>query len=126
MDPKVDVFITKPLNHEQLMHEWESIRNSIACLQSGIDDEFERWNLYLFYLVEQDAMEDINLKYKIEHDTLSARKILIPRSEYEGEKCFEAVVNKFIEYQFEAKEMEAVEEFAKSEDVETIFKTRQR
>lgn len=126
MEPRVDVFITEPLGHDELAQEWENIRNRIAYKQSSIEDEFERWNHYLFYLVEEDVMNDINLKYNIEHDTLSSRKILIPRSECRNKDCFETVVNKYIEYQFEAKDMEVVEEFAKSEDVQTIFKTRQR
>lgn len=126
MEPSVEIFITEPLGHEELIQEWENIRNRIAYMQSCIKDEFERWNHYLFYLVEEDVMDDINLKYKIEHDTLSSRKILIPKSEYGNADCFEAVVNKYIEYQFEAKELEAVEEFKKSEDVQTIFKTRQK
>ena len=126
MEPSVEVFITEPLGHDELAQEWENIRNRIAYRQSSIEDEFERWNHYLFYLVEEDVMNDINLKYKIEHDTLSSRKILISKSDYGDEDCFEAVVNKYIEYQFEAKEMEVFEEFEKSEDIQTIFKIRQR
>lgn len=126
MEPSVEVFITEPLDHEALINEWESIRNNVAYLQSRIDDEFERWNHYLFYLVEEDVMDDINLKYMIEHDTLSARKILIPHSEYKDAECFDAVVNKYIEYQFEAKELEVVDAFTKSEEVRTILKRRQK
>ena len=77
----VDVFITRPLNHNDLREKWKDIRNDIAENQRYIDDEFERWNHYLFYLAEEDAVNDIPLKYQIEHDTISSRKIVISAKE---------------------------------------------
>ena len=58
INSKVDVFITKPLNHNDLQNYWQFIRNDIAEKQRLIDDEFERWNHYLFYLAEEDAVND--------------------------------------------------------------------
>ena len=92
---KVDVFITKPLNHDDLRDKWQDIRNDIAERQRMIEDEFERWNHYLFYLAEEDAANDISLKYKIEHDTVSSRKIVISTKEYSMDD-FEEVIGRYI------------------------------
>jgi len=55
---------------------WEDISNAIALYyQTKIETDFERWNLYLFYLSEQ-KMEK-GLKYRIENDPISSRKIVI-------------------------------------------------
>ena len=122
-DQKVDVFITRPLDRSGLEAEWISIRNEVANIQSKVEDEFERWNHYLFYLVDDDVMNDINLKYKIEHDTISSRKILIAQSKYR-EDGFDAVVKKYIQYAFNPRYFEIVEEFDKSKDVLELLESR--
>lgn len=120
---RVALFITHPLGHEQLMEEWEAIRNEVANCQSGVEDEFERWNHYLFYLVEDEVMRDTNLKYKIEHDTISSRKILVSRAEYQ-EDGFEAVVGKYIQYAFEPHYFEELDQFEKNRDVLNLLRDR--
>ncbi|WP_026966535.1 ABC-three component system middle component 1 [Algoriphagus terrigena] len=55
---------------------WEEISNAVALYyQTKIETDFERWNLYLFYLSKQ-KMEK-GLKYRIENDPISSRKIVI-------------------------------------------------
>ena len=49
---KVDVFFTRLLSEETLTSQWKEIRNYVALNQLDLDDEFERWNFYLFYVVE--------------------------------------------------------------------------
>ena len=120
---KVDIFITAPLGYEALKTEWVAIRNEVANLQSLADDEFERWNHYLFYLVEDDALRDINLKYKIEHDTISSRKILISQNEYAVDG-FESVVKKYIQYAFEPRYFEELDQFEKSREVVELLSNR--
>lgn len=120
---RVDIFITQPLDHEKLKSEWEAIRNEVANSQSMIDDEFERWNHYLFFLVDEKSMLDINLKYKIEHDTISSRKILISQKEY-TEDGFETVVKKYIQYAFEPHYFEEMVEFEKNSEVLALLKDR--
>jgi len=120
---RVDIFITRPLDHDKLKAEWEAIRNEVANCQSAVDDEFERWNHYLFYMVEAEAMRDINLKYKIEHDTISSRKILISHSEY-AEDGFEAVIRKYIQYTFEPHYFEELDQFEKSREVMELLSNR--
>ena len=120
---RVDIFITQPLDHEKLKSEWEAIRNEVANCQSMIDDEFERWNHYLFFLVDEKSMLDINLKYKIEHDTISSRKILISQNDY-VENGFDAVVKKYIRYAFEPHYFEELDQFEKSRDVLALLNNR--
>ena len=119
----VDIFITHPLNHDSLKAEWEIIRNEVANYQSTVEDEFERWNHYLFFLVDENSMRDINLKYRIEHDTISSRKILISQNEY-VEDGFEAVVKKYIQYLFEPHYFEELEQFERSREVKTLLSNR--
>ena len=113
---KVDVFITKPLNHDDLQEQWKNIRNDIAESQRFIDDEFERWNHYLFYLADEEAIKDIALKYQIEHDTISSRKIVIPAKEY-SEHDFNVVISRFIKYSFDEDVYEEMDDFHKDPTV---------
>ncbi len=109
----VDVFITRPLNHNDLREKWKDIRNDIAESQRFIDDEFERWNHYLFYLAEEDAVNDVSLKYQIEHDTISSRKIVISTKEYR-EHDFNVVIKRYIKYSFDEEEYEEMDDFHKN------------
>ena len=49
--------------------------------QTEFIDEFERWNFYLFYVVEDKNTIDRSLKHEIEHDTISSRKIIVSRKD---------------------------------------------
>ncbi|MBE8714791.1 ABC-three component system middle component 1 [Sphingobacterium hungaricum] len=84
---KIHTFFVKFPSEASLAKDWENLSNSIAVYyQSQLPDEFEIWNLYLFYITE--SICDKHLKYKIENDTVSSRKILLS---YNGE-----VNNEFI------------------------------
>lgn len=59
-----------------LKNNWREVSNFIALhFQNKLENEFERWNLYLFFLIEQGIGND--LKYQIENNTFSSRKIII-------------------------------------------------
>jgi len=59
-----------------LSEEWSEIRNFIAYkFQANVDDEFCKWNIYLFFILPIPISLDI--KYKIENDTFSSRKVVI-------------------------------------------------
>jgi hypothetical protein len=61
---------------ELIQLHWEDISNAIALYyQTKIETDFERWNLYLFYLNEQKVEK--SLKYRIENDPISSRKIVV-------------------------------------------------
>jgi len=69
------VFIKSP-TQDRLTEIWNDISNAVAIYyQTKLDSEFERWNLYLFYILELEVEK--GLKYRIENDPVSSRKIVI-------------------------------------------------
>jgi|WetSurMetagenome_2_1015567.scaffolds.fasta_scaffold260886_2 hypothetical protein len=86
----IPIFFIRVDNEINLSHNWEKINNYIAShFQIYLNTEYETWNIYLFFLL--DKMEDISLKYKIENDKFSSRKIIIinPPKNYDDivEEC---------------------------------------
>jgi len=66
---------------------WKEMRNFIAIeFQNTLFNEFERWNIYLFYNVSSTISNE--LKYQIENDTFSSRKIVI-----EGKSDYTEIIN---------------------------------
>lgn len=69
------IFLQIP-NEKFLLENWKAITNSIALnYQKHLETSFEKWNIYLFFLTSQ-AIVDIDLKYTIENNTFSSRKII--------------------------------------------------
>ncbi|OMP74733.1 ABC-three component system middle component 1 [[Flexibacter] sp. ATCC 35208] len=67
-------------NEEELKNIWETISNFIAInFQAKIKDQFSKWNIYLFFQIQENIGDD--LKYKIENSTFSSRKIVIEGKE---------------------------------------------
>lgn len=65
------------LNAEELKNDWVRITNLIAIhYQSNLNSDFERWNLYLFFILPKDVNIPDDLKYTIENNTFSSRKIV--------------------------------------------------
>lgn len=112
---KVDVFFTRLLDEETLASRWKEIRNCVALNQLDLDDEFERWNFYLFYVVDNKAI-DINLKYEIEHDTISSRKMVVNATTVDDELC-DMLIKKYIKYDIENKEQIFKRHFMKDEQI---------
>ena len=65
--------------------------------QMGNLDDFERWNFYLFYVVENKSKIDRTLKYEIEHDTVSSRKIIIDCAEF-TDGNYDTLIASYIKY----------------------------
>ena len=118
IDSDIDVFVTKVLDEQTLSSSWKAIRNHVARSQYDLNDEFERWNFYLFYVVDTPKI-DLNLKYEIEHDTISSRKMVVDASAVDDELC-DKLVKKFIKYDIENKEQKFNKFFTKNELVERI------
>tara|TARA_R110002012_G_scaffold172983_1_gene337797 strand:- start:2866 stop:3396 length:531 start_codon:yes stop_codon:yes gene_type:complete len=69
------IFLKMP-NEKYLAENWKSVTNSVALnYQNYLQTSFEKWNIYLFFLMSQ-TLEDMNLKYTIENNTFSSRKIV--------------------------------------------------
>jgi hypothetical protein len=61
-----------------LQENWEKMQKAIAgYYQTGLADEaeFERWNIYIFYLCRELVASE--LKYKIQNDKFSSRKVVV-------------------------------------------------
>ena len=98
----IDIFVTEPMSVADLEEEWIMIRDNIAMkYQRSLTDDFERWNFYLFYVVEDIESLRRNLKFKIEHNTLSSRKIIISAKEIEGNDIPEYLIHKYLCYTIE-------------------------
>lgn len=92
------VCVTKCLTEDKLRKNWRNYRNDFAVeYQTDDIDEFERWNFYLFYVVDNKNAIDRNLKYEIEHDTISSRKIVVSKDELQDENG-ESLVARYIKY----------------------------
>ena len=95
---KILVCVTKCLTEDELRENWRNYRNDFAVeYQTDDIDEFERWNFYLFYVVDNKNAIDRNLKYEIEHDTISSRKIVVSKDELQDENG-ESLVARYIKY----------------------------
>lgn len=117
IESDIDVFVTQVMSEETLATEWKAIRNRVAMRQVELDDEFERWNYYLFYVANVDV--NPNLKYAIEHDTISSRKMVITAQSVDDELC-DSLVRKYIKYDLENKETTFNRVFAKNDLVKRI------
>ena len=95
---KILVCVTKCLTEDELRETWRNYRNDFAVeYQTDDIDEFERWNFYLFYVVDNKNAIDRNLKYEIEHNTISSRKIVVSKDELQDENG-ESLVMRYIKY----------------------------
>lgn len=95
---KILVCVTKCLTEDELRETWRNYRNDFAVeFQTDDIDEFERWNFYLFYVVDNKNTIDRSLKYEIEHDTISSRKIVVSKDELQDENG-ESLVMRYIKY----------------------------
>lgn len=98
--------------------EWKMIRDDIAMkYQRSLTDDFERWNFYLFYVVEDIESLQRNLKFKIEHNTLSSRKIIISVKEIEGKDIPKYLIHKYLCYTIETEKDVYGKPFVKNDKV---------
>jgi len=76
---EISVFSFLFETEDYLNDNWGKITSSIASYyQSAFENEeneFERWNIYILFLVKNSV--GIQLKYKIENDKFSSRKIVV-------------------------------------------------
>lgn len=94
---EIIVAMTPVLTSEELKKSWCDFRNyMIDEYQLGDIDEFTRWNFYLFYVVEDKNKIDRNLKYKVEHDTISSRKIVVNADE--AKDGLQTLIDKYIKF----------------------------
>lgn len=83
-------FIQVNCAEKELDIKWKRIVDYIGVhFQTTLENEFSIWNIYLFFILKNKISS--SLKYKIENDTFSSRKIVI-----EDKKTNEEIVNEHI------------------------------
>ena len=77
---------------ELLEGYWLNIQNYIAYeFQVKLPDDFSKWNLYLFFKISSPIQRD--LKYRIENNTFSSRKIVIDKPVTDAEIVAQHILN---------------------------------
>lgn len=72
----VSLFVVSFNDETQLANNWDRVSSFIgAYYQSNLKTEYERWNVYILYIIGQKIQQ--GLKYKIENNRFSSRKIVI-------------------------------------------------
>lgn len=117
----IKIFITKEMSEAELRTQWRYIRDLIANEQKSLNDDFERWNFYLFYRLEGDI--DVSLRHLIEHDTISSRKIIVSAEEY-GENDFDRLIEKYIKYTIGPEVEKEMPVFEKDTEAVKVLKDR--
>jgi len=94
------------LDEEKLNNDWIRITNFIAIhYQSSLVSDFERWNLYLFFLLPDEIVVSDDLKYAIENNTFSSRKIIEVAS-LTAKSLIEKHINNFLTIEGDAENAE--------------------
>lgn len=119
IESDIEVFVTHVMDEKTLATQWKEIRNQVALNQTDLDDEFERWNFYLFYVVD-NPVADLNLKYEIEHDTISSRKMVV-RADTVSDALYSSLVSKYIKYDLDGREVIFDKVFEKNSSVERFL-----
>lgn len=89
---KAHCFFTYISDESTLKDNWIKISNYIALkFQNTLENEFERWNIYLFIVSDNEISDE--LKYQIENDTFSNRKIIITPKQPFDEIIKEHILN---------------------------------
>ncbi|WP_430412338.1 ABC-three component system middle component 1 [Kordia sp.] len=88
----IPTFFIYPENDKLLEENWIKIADTIAVdFQARLLDEFSAWNIYLFYVIDIPIRKE--LKYKIENDTFSSRKIIVDNTIDEDSMITEHIIN---------------------------------
>lgn len=95
---KIHLFLLH-FDAEETMHKnWQKIANAIAFyFQQKLNNDFEKWNTYLFYSTNQPVSNE--LKYIIENDTFSSRKILVENNTNLNKVFEEHISNKDLSFE---------------------------
>ena len=115
IESDIEVFVTRVMDEKTLATQWKEIRNQVALNQTDLDDEFERWNFYLFYVVD-NPVADLSLKYEIEHDTISSRKMVV-KAEAVSDALCNSLISKYIKYDLDSRDVIFDKVFEKNSSV---------
>lgn len=89
---KIHSFFISAASSYDLGKEWRKISNFIAVnFQNQLENDFEIWNIYIFYKI--NFFIENSLKYQIENDIFSSRKIIIEDQISNEEIICEHIIN---------------------------------
>lgn len=88
----VHAFFITVKDAEELTSVWRKASNFLALnFQSRLEDDFQVWNLYVFFRIGVPV--DNDLKYQVENDTFSSRKIIVGLDQTNTEVVAEHILN---------------------------------
>jgi hypothetical protein len=94
----VNVFTLFFEEENLLKQNWKDLYSSIAAyFQADLPSsaEFERWNMYIFYICRETVEKE--LQYKIENDRFACRKIVLGNCKGEiDEKVVKKIISQYI------------------------------
>lgn len=86
-------YIHVKAEEDVLAQNWAKITDFIAVhFQTTLNEEFAVWNIYLFFITKKLISKE--LRFKIENDTFSSRKIVIEEDISNTEIINEHILNK--------------------------------
>lgn len=72
----IPILITRFNTLDGLISHWKDFNSHIAAeLNTTINDEYSRWNFYIFYLLDMEVPKSV--KYEIENNKFISRKIVV-------------------------------------------------
>lgn len=96
----VVIAVTSLLTEDELRDKWIRYRDELIEEQDTDISDFTRWNFYLFYVVQDKKKISRSLKYEIEHNTISSRKIVVDNEELNGDP--KSLISKYIKFVIES------------------------
>lgn len=80
--PIFNVFCFICEKEQYLKEKWEDIVSYLASdFQTDFETDFERWNLYVLFFIKEAC--SLDLKYEIENDKFSSRKVVLDNYDIE-------------------------------------------
>jgi len=117
----VPVFFVYPSSEKLLKEKWEEIANLIAVdFQARQTNEYQVWNIYLFYVINNPIAKE--LKYKIENDTFSSRKIVVEKTKDIDSMISEHILNNI--YVNLENDINPTNDFSPNKTIESILENK--
>ena len=105
IEQPIVVAVTPLLTEEELRERWIVFRDKLIEEQVKDISDFTRWNFYLFYVVEDKTKINRALKYEVEHNTISSRKIIVNKDEWGDD--VNSLIEHYIQFEIQPRNEEA-------------------
>lgn len=105
IEQPIVVAVTPLLTEDELRENWIKYRDLLMEEQVNEISDFMRWNFYLFYVVEDKTKINRSLKYEVEHNTISSRKIIVNEIEYGGN--VNSLISSYIQFKIQHRNEDA-------------------